>query len=163
MAAQFPERVNHLVMVGAPALSDIPMPRTQLKNWQRIEAGAKRDEIHRFNLAALMFANPALIDKLAVRLHEQNIGRDRLRSRSLQRTDIVVRTLPRVTCRVTGIWGEKDAVYFDRIHTIEPALKSALNYQKLTLLPEVGHWAQYEAADLFNPVLLDALSLRDAS
>jgi len=159
LAAQFKARVNHLVLVGAPALSDTPIARVRLENWQKIEPGAERDVIHRHNLNALMIADPARTDELAIRLHEANIERDRLRTRRLPRTNIVVRTLPEVQCYVSGIWGEKDAVYQDRISTIEPALKLASQYNGLTLLPGVGHWAQYEAADSFNPILLTALSV----
>ena len=158
MAAQFTARVSRLVMVGAPALGDVPIARVSLKHWESIERGAQRDEIHRHNLNALMIADPAHIDELAIRLHEANIERDRLRTRRLPRSNIVVRTLPHVQCPVLGIWGENDAVYQDRLHSIEPALKCAPRYEGLTLLPGVGHWAQYEAAEPFNAILLSALS-----
>ncbi len=157
MAAQFTKRVSRLVLVGAPALSDIPMPRMGLKNWGLINAGEQRDVIHRYNLAALMFANADNIDELAIRLHELNVQRDRLRTRRLPRTNIVVRTLPDVLCPVTGIWGELDAVYDERFHTIEPALGLAPNYQGLHIVEKAGHWVQYEDAERFNQTLTAVL------
>lgn len=158
MASQFPERVNQLVLVGAPALSEVPMPRMGLRSWDHIDPGAQRDDIHHYNLSALMFANPDRIDELAIRLHEKNIERDRLRSRRLPRTNIVVRTLPEVRCPVAGIWGQLDAVYHERSHTIEPALNVAPDYRGLTVIADAGHWVQYEYADQFNQALVQTLT-----
>jgi pimeloyl-ACP methyl ester carboxylesterase len=157
MAAQFAQRVNRLVLVGAPALSDIPMPRMRLQSWEKLAPGEERNSIVRDNLATLMIADPANIDDLAIRIHETNIPRDRLRTRRLPITNIVVKTLPRIQCSVAGIWGIHDAVYKDRLHTIEPALMTAPNFTGLTIIENAGHWVQYESANQFNLTLRELL------
>lgn len=157
LAAATPSRAAGLIMVGAPALSTIPMPRLGLRAWDHLPAGVERTAIHRHNLAALMLARDESINELALTLHGANLERDRLKRRRLALTDIVVRTLPDVRCSVAGIWGAKDAVYREREHTIEPALAGASGFQGLALLPQAGHWAQYEDAQLFNQLLAAAL------
>lgn len=157
-AAQNPGRVDALVLVGAPALSDIPMPRLGLHFWEHLEDPAQVEQAHHHNLRTLMLARDDSIDELAIALHADNLKRDRLRRRRLARTDIVVRTLPMVGCPLVGIWGALDAVYIDREHTIRPALQQAPGFRSLTTISNAGHWVQYEDADRFNPLLLRQLN-----
>ena len=157
-AASVPSRIAALVLVGAPALSDIPMPRLGLRAWEHLPDTDAQNRAHRYNLRALMFARDESIDEFAVQLHAANLKRDRLKRRRLARTDIVVRTLPSVSCPVAGIWGSDDAVYRDRLHTVEPALKTAPGFQSLMLLDGSGHWTQFEDAGLFNSTLLQTIN-----
>ena len=158
LTAACPQRVSNLVLIGAPALEPAPRSMLDLRAWDHLPAGPERDAIHRHNLAALMLARPESIDDFAVRLHADNLVRDRLRKRRLAWTDIVVRTLRQVTCPVHGIWGAEDAVYRNRVAVIEPALAQAADFRGLQMLPATGHWAQYEAAPAFNTALLQTLN-----
>lgn len=162
LAASHPARAAGLIMVGAPALSQLPTPSVGLRAWGHVPQGPARREIHRHNLGALMMAMPESIDDLALGLHAANLERDRLKLRRLARTDIVVRTLPQVQCPVSGIWGEQDAVYRDCLHTIEPGLRMAPRFQSLVMLPDTGHWAPYESAPAFNESVLRLLESHNA-
>ncbi|MGB7299773.1 MAG: alpha/beta hydrolase [Burkholderiaceae bacterium] len=152
-AASYPRRVSQLIMVGAPALSQKKMPRVGLRGWDHLPDGNERTAIHRHNLMALMLARTKSVDELSLALHAANLERDRLKRRRLAKTDIVVRTLPQVQCPVSGIWGARDAVYSDRIDTIEPGLSTAPGYRSLSFIPNSGHWTQYEDAELFDDLL----------
>ena len=158
VAAQYPQRARRLVLVGAPALMDDRNRRLGLRAWSHLSEGPERDAAITHNLAALMLAKEASIDALALALHSANLVRDRMPRRRISKTDVLARTLPQVRCPVWGIWGELDALYRDRIETIEPALGQAPGFQTLTLIPNAGHWVQYEAADAFNAALLGTLA-----
>ena len=105
-----------------------------------------------------MLAQPASIDPLAVALHAANVVRDRMRRRRLMLTDVLVRTLPDLSCPVWGIWGADDVLYRERHDLIARALARAPRFQMLTMVPHAGHWVQYESPQVFNDALLAALT-----
>ncbi|MGE0312560.1 MAG: alpha/beta fold hydrolase [Lautropia sp.] len=157
MAQRRPARVRRLVLSGAPALSTEPINPLRLRPWSHLTDPDARMRVHRYNIAQLMLARPASIDDLALAIHAANVVRDRLRRRRISKTDILMRTLPRVTCPVFGIWGAEDVLYQGRQHLIEPGLALAPGFGSLTMIAGAGHWVQYEASDAFNRVLLDLL------
>jgi pimeloyl-ACP methyl ester carboxylesterase len=146
------------VLVGAPARDDQPNGRIVLRAWQAEPPGPAREAVHRHNLERLMLANPSSVDALALRIHDDNLQRDRMRQRRLQATDLLLRTLPTISCPVAGIWGAEDALYRGRPDVVEHALGQAPSFESLLFIPHAGHWVQYENAPAFNAVL--ALALR---
>jgi 2-hydroxy-6-oxonona-2,4-dienedioate hydrolase len=72
---------------------------------------AERDVIHRHNLAVLMLYREEAITELALRLHIANVLRDRMKGRSLARTDALAQALAGVHCPVWAIYGREDALY----------------------------------------------------
>ena len=156
-AAGHPQRVRRLVLSGAPALCAEPMAPPDLRPWHHVPAGPARDAIHRHNLAALMLAQPASVDALAVALHAANVERDRMRRRRLMRTDLLLRTLPEIACPVAGIWGEDDVLYRGRRAMVEKALAQARDPRSVVFVPGAGHWVQYERHEAFDAALVSAL------
>ncbi len=158
VAAQWPQRVRRLVLSGAPALGINPGWKPALKPWQHLESGPELVRIHRANLGALMLAQPESIDDLALALHAENLPRDRMRLRRISRTDILRRTLPDVRCPVFGIWGEEDVLYRGLQDRLAPALAGALGFRWLRLIPQAGHWVQFERAHAYDRALDEALA-----
>ena len=158
MAAQFARRVARLVLVGVPGMGIAPEKAIRLNAWRHKASAAERDRIHRSNLAALMLFHPASITELALRLHVANVVRDRMKERSLSRTDVLARSLASVQCPVHAIYGREDALYRGRLDALEPVLRQAPGFRALTLIEGAGHWVQFERADAFNEVLLAALN-----
>lgn len=158
IAAQWPQRVRRLVLSGAPALGINPGWKPTLKPWAHLQAGPELDRTHRANLAALMLAQPESIDELALGLHAANLPRDRMRLRRLSRTDIIKRTLPGIRCPVFGIWGEEDVLYRGLQGQLAPALAAAPDFRWLRLVPQAGHWVQFERAQIFDRALAEALA-----
>jgi 2-hydroxy-6-oxonona-2,4-dienedioate hydrolase len=156
-AERAPERFASLVLVGAPALSAEPMGRIDLRPWRDEPLGPGRDALHRHNLRALMFADDASVDGLAVALHGANVVRDRMLNRRLMLTDAVWRILPTLRCPVSGIWGAQDVLYRDRPAIVEDALSRAPGFRSLAWVPGAGHWVQFEAARAFDAALSAAL------
>lgn len=158
MAAQRPQRVRRLVLSGAPALGINPEWKLVLRPWTHLEPGEELDAVLRENLASLMLAQPESIDELALALHAANLPRDRMKLRRLSKTDILRRTLPEVRCPVHGIWGEQDVLYRGVQDRLAPALAEAPGFRRLVLVPEAGHWVQFERTEAFDRALAAALA-----
>ena len=157
IAEKFPARVARLVLVGAPGLGIAPQKAIRLKAWRHLVQARCRDEVHRSNLAALMLFHPESITELALRLHVVNVLRDRMKGRSLSRTDVLARSLAQVKCPVHAIYGAEDALYQGKMEALEPALRLAPGFSSLTLVEEAGHWVQFERAEAFDKALLTTL------
>jgi len=152
-----PARVARLVLVGSPSLSAELLPPLELKRWDLLPAGAPSLAAHRHNLLQLMLAHEASASEMAVALHAHNVERDRLRKRRLMLTDALVPVLAALRCPLHGIWGAQDVLYRHRLPLIHRVLSSAPGFRSLELLPDAGHWVQFEAANAFNAALARAL------
>lgn len=158
IAADHPQRVRRLVLLGAPALEvHSPQPLV-LRPWTHLSPGPELDAATRENLSILMLAQPESVDDLAFALHAGNLARDRMKRRRLAKTDVMLRTLPRVRCPVFGIWGEQDVLYRGVQDRIAPALAVAPGFRSMTLVPGAGHWVQFERAEAFDRALAAALA-----
>ena len=154
VAALLGARVGALTIVGSNGLGLVRQP-TELR---RLPEGASEPEalaVARHNLAALMIADPAKIDELAVYIQAQNAPRGRVKSRRFSRADTLARALPLIKARVDGIWGERDATAYPHVDDRARALRNVQPDARFEVIPGAGHWVQYEAADKFNPLLAD--------
>jgi len=154
VAAQLGDRVRTFTIVGSNGLGLVRQP-TELR---RLPEGASEPEalaVARHNLAALMIADPAKIDELAVYIQAQNAPRGRVKSRRFSRADTLARALPLIKARIDGIWGERDATAYPYVDDRARALRNVQPDARFEVIPGAGHWVQYEAADKFNPLLTD--------
>ena len=159
LLAEHPALARRLVLVGAPAMGVTPERQFELKAWRHLPTAAEQEAVHRFNLAALMLKDVSLIDGLALELHIANLMRDRMPRRRLAHTDILARSLPRVRCPVHAIYGAHDALYKSWISQLEAAYQAAApDFRGLTLIPDTGHWVQFERPEAFDEALLTALA-----
>lgn len=157
LADRFPARAARLVLVGAPGLGVSPERAVRLRAWRHITDAAERDAIHRHNLSALMLYREDAITELALRLHIANVLRDRMKGRSLARTDALAQSLDRVGCPVWAIYGREDALYRGKLEALQAALGRAVDFRELALVDDAGHWLQFERAEAFDKALLTAL------
>lgn len=157
LAQAFPQRIGRLVVIGAPGLGLWGKRPLDLTPWRHLTDEAQRDAVHRANLAVLMLHDPAAIDDAALQLHKANVVRDRMKGRSLARTDALIRALRQAPCPVWAIYGEHDALYEGRMDEVRDVLRTARDFRGLTLIPGAGHWVQYEQAAAFNAALLAVL------
>src|SRR5215510_14450361 len=154
VTAQLGERVKGFTVVGSNGLGLVRQP-TALK---RVQEGATEDEIlavARHNLGALMIADPAKIDELAVYIQSRNAPRGRVKSRRFSRADTLARALPLIKARLDGIWGARDATAYPHLDDRAGALRAVQPSARFEVIAGAGHWVQYEAADRFNPLLAE--------
>ncbi|WP_245606928.1 alpha/beta fold hydrolase [Simplicispira psychrophila] len=159
LLAAHPALAARLVLVGAPAMGVVPQRQFQLKAWRHLPTPEQQIDIHRYNLAALMLHDAALIDGLALQTHLANMQRDRMPRRRLSHTDILARSLAQVVCPVHAIYGQHDAVYRDYIGQLAGAYAAAApDFRGLALIEGAGHWVQFERPQAFHAALLAALA-----
>ena len=146
VAAQYPDIIRQLILVGAPGLGlfgkELPM-RGMTPN---MDVAAQR-HVHRHNLNAMMFAHPASVTEEVIDLQQANVARDRLRRRRIARTDVLAKAQSRWACPVHGGWGALDALYQDTLLQVPVVLSSMASF---TVLPDAGHWLMYERPDAFH-------------
>lgn len=152
MAHLAPEKVSRLVIAGATGLGVHVGPRHALRALRGITDEKEREQILRHNLGAIMIHDPSHIDALAVAVQDRSAQRDRVRGRKLARSDAMLRLAPTWRCPVHGIWGQDDTT---RRRDPE-AFDSAVARMALAgkhVLPDAGHWVQFEVADTFNALV----------
>jgi len=162
VAVQLGDRLRALTIVGSNGLGLVRQPT----GLERVPTGASEAEalaVHRHNLGALMIADPAKIDELAVYIQSQNAPRGRVRSRRFSRADTLARALPLIKARLDGIWGERDATAYPHVEDRARALRAVQPGARFEIIPGAGHWVQYEGADRFNFLLAEIVRSRSTT
>lgn len=154
LAERLGDRCRRFVAIGAAgwgglhvqvALTPPPRPGT---DW------ASAAPVHESNLRALMFSNHFPIDELAVYLHAENLARARFNSRALSRTDDFVQALAAIQAPCLCAWGSSDATAGDAQALAAREARLVELGKAFELLPDVGHWAMYEAPAEVNRLIL---------
>jgi pimeloyl-ACP methyl ester carboxylesterase len=156
------QQVRTFTVVGSNGLGLVRQP-TDLR---RLPPGASEAEtrtVARHNLGQLMIADPAKIDALAIHIQATNAPRGRVKSRRFSRADTLARALPRLTARLDGIWGERDATAYPHVDERRRALQAVQPEARFEVIEGAGHWVQYEAPERFNPLLAEIVRARSVS
>jgi 2-hydroxy-6-oxonona-2,4-dienedioate hydrolase len=154
-------RVRAFTVVGSNGLGLVRQP-TDLRRLPPGASPAEAAAIARHNLGALMIADRAKIDALAIHIQATNAPRGRVRSRRFSRADTLARVLPLIGARLDGIWGGRDATAYPHVDERRRTLQAVQPDARFEVVEGAGHWVQYEAADRFNPVLADIVRTRSA-
>jgi pimeloyl-ACP methyl ester carboxylesterase len=152
VAAEYPQIIHQLILVGAPGLGlfDKVLPMRGMTSHMNL--GELRN-VHRHNLSAMMFAHAESVTNETIDLQQANVARDRLRSRRIARTDVLAKAQTRWACPVHGVWGELDALYKRNLQQVPTVLP---NLATFTVVPDAGHWLMYERPNAFH-VAVDPL------
>jgi pimeloyl-ACP methyl ester carboxylesterase len=156
LAALAGDCVDRLVLIGSAGTE---LPRRQkepLKSWRWLSSDAEKRAIHRNNLGVLMIHDPAKVDELALEIQTRNAMRSRVRIKHFAKWSSLALALPHVRTPIAGVWGEHDV-------TCTPVLakEKLRQYQPqapFELVPDAGHWVQYEAPVPFNRALRTLLA-----
>jgi pimeloyl-ACP methyl ester carboxylesterase len=54
-----------------------------------------------------------------------------------------------------GIWGGRDATAYPHVEERKRLLQSVQPGARFTVVPDAGHWVQFEAADAFNRIITE--------
>ena len=161
--AAHPQDAQHLILVGAPGMGLTLTDRIPLKGWRHLPTPEAQEQVHRYNLMALMLERPDSLDDLALAVHTANVSRDRVTRRRLSSTDIVARALPQLQAKVSAIYGEHDALYRGRLPELQLAMQSlSLQWGHWHTVKGAGHWVQFEDAPVFNRQLKAMLASGNA-
>jgi pimeloyl-ACP methyl ester carboxylesterase len=158
LAREQPQRVQRVVLVGAPGLGTSSLEKIELKAWRHLPQEAMRQSAHAHNLRELMLHHEASLTPLAVRLQALNAQRDRLPNRRLARTDILARALEELRCPVHSIHGQHDRFYRGQEVAIESVLRRCPGFGHFVSVADAGHWVQFERAEGFTQALKPLLA-----
>ena len=150
LAVQQPSLVSRLMLVGLPALPLQHGRGVALPPMRSAITPEERAAAHRVNLAAIMLHEASLIDDDTVALQAANVARDRMRSRKLVTTDACANAVRALQCGFECIWGGEDVLYRDRWAGVHAACETNPRCTYVSLIPDAGHWVQYEQAEEFN-------------
>lgn len=143
----------------APAGHDGPRrPRGELRSWRHAAREcdvAMLADIMRHNLRLQMLHDEAVVDALALRIHADACLRTRFRSKEISRAGGLANVLDTFPGPVMLAWGEHDVTVepdsmADRLAAGRPNCRTAI-------VPDAGHWLQYEQPHLVNRLLIDWL------
>ena len=160
VAARMRERVGHLVLLGAGGLGLRPVATPRLAQIEPGMTPADVERVHRENLRILMFAEPRTADDLAVVVQMANVRRARFKSGTIPTSDVLLKALPFIRARISGIWAGRDAFAASRAERVgeyRQILTSVQGDLDFRVIANSGHWTTYEAAEEVNAALCDML------
>ena len=155
-AARWPARFKRLVLVGVPGLG-LSNNILNMRGFRDDMSDAERQAVHKNNLLAIMLSNESLVTEDLLAMQGSNVSRDRLRRRRIARSDALLHQQTQWTCEVHGIWGELDALYKGKMHEL-PTRLSGCHLKSFNIIPQAGHWVQFEQPEAFNEVLKKCVS-----
>lgn len=144
-------------LVGSHGLGGKRGDPGPLTHWHNAKTPEELRLAQRQNLAALLIADPANIDELAIHIQTVNTRKTRLRSREVTDRPKLNGSLERVNARVVSIWGSLDATAYPYVAECERRLLEARPDAQMRLLEGIGHWVCYEAAEAFTPLMIEML------
>jgi pimeloyl-ACP methyl ester carboxylesterase len=152
VAKRLGARVRSLTLVGASGLG-LPRRRVELvRRTPRMAPEALR-EAQAYNLRALMLFDTRRVGALAMAVQAHNDARARIKSRRISLGDSLRQALPALRGRLNGIWGEHDVTATPGAEG-QRALLAALHPEvDFRVIPDAGHWVQFEAAEAFDAAL----------
>lgn len=149
-------QVSSVMLVGPASMGKMPTPlrmmpliaRTKTMSSEEVQAA------NRENLCRLMIADKQRIDDFAVYLQTRNTQQARFKSPQFASGRYVLEGLAQATAPAYVIYGDKDASAVPNIAYRKQNLQSVRPDARFEVYPDIGHWFQYEADELFNELCL---------
>ena len=148
--------VKSLALLGPGGHGGPRRERGKLVNWKRAVGDEELREAMRFNLWAHMLYADEAIDPFALDIHTYSCLQTRFRSRGISGRGLLGPALDDFNGETLILWGAQDITCdpeYLMTNMIEPYAK-----RHGKILPEIGHWVQYEAPEQTNAILLDWFS-----
>jgi 2-hydroxy-6-oxonona-2,4-dienedioate hydrolase len=150
------DRVRSVTIIGSSGVGAMG----SAVNLEKVRhlGGRQRRDTHRTNLNRLMIADPAKIDDLALLIQDWNTVRSRLKTPAISRSGAIMQAIDRLQCPLNGMWGELDAPANPKGPQRVATLRAHCPDADIRLIPNTGHWAAYESAEIVNATLLEMLA-----
>jgi 2-hydroxy-6-oxonona-2,4-dienedioate hydrolase len=157
-------RILSLTIVGSPVLGlNRAGPANDLASVPPDLPPHEAVPIYRSNLQKLMVRDPAAVDDLAMALHMTNMAKVRLRSRSIARAHPMAETLRDLPCHLNCIFGDSDVTLYPDLAGIRAHMEQTCPDSAFHVIPNSGHWVQYESPEAFNARLMKVLATEEAA
>lgn len=143
--------VRRLALLGPGGHGGPRRERGKLINWKRAESQEELIEAMRFNLWAHMIYAETNIDAFAMGIHTHSCLHTRFRSRGISGRGLLGPALDEYSADTVIIWGEHDITCTPE-HLMTHLIDGHARRQGV-IVPEVGHWVNYEAVEPVNALL----------
>lgn len=152
-------RIRSLTLIGAPILGLTGTgPANELVEVPRDLPPEEAAPLYRHNLQKLMVHDPEAADDLALTIQTDNMAKARLRSRGIARTSVLADSLRDLPCRLNCIFGDKDTTLYPDLAGICDYVEEIHPAAPIRVIPNAGHWVQFEAWETVNAMLMKALT-----
>jgi 2-hydroxy-6-oxonona-2,4-dienedioate hydrolase len=149
--------VGKLALVGSAGHGGKRRQQRELLNWKKVEAEDERRALFDANLKSFMLHDPDHADSLALTVYEDACLRTRFRSKDVSLANTLAPLLEAADIDPLLLWGTHDVTAADP-QAFSDQLRAQGLRHRFALVPDAGHWAQFEAADEVNRRVLDYLS-----
>jgi pimeloyl-ACP methyl ester carboxylesterase len=147
-------QVDRLALLGPGGHGGQRRPRAELVSWRaaaQLGDAAALQQAMRHNLLAHMLHTDASVDAAALQIHTDACLHTRFRSKPISRAGGLQALLPQGARSLLLAWGEHD-VTADPV-PLAPALAACHPHSRTAIVPNAGHWVQYEAAPAIHSLL----------
>jgi len=142
--------VRRLALLGSGGHGTTRLRPLDMQQWRDAASAAQRRDMLRHNLNQLMLYRHDP-DELALDVHEISCLATRFRSRPASLGVGMLQALRRYAGPVLLIWGEQDVTAL--VHELVPDIAARGPGREWRIVPEAGHWVQYERAAMINDLL----------
>jgi pimeloyl-ACP methyl ester carboxylesterase len=156
--------ITHLALLGPAGHGTTRRPIGKLHDWK--ETLQANDEttlrgVMRHNLLTHMLAHESSVDDESLAIHTSACLKTRFHSKKISHAGGLVEALTvarqvNPSMALIGAWGEHDVTCTPQT-VLDVMLPLGLTKDRSLIVPNTGHWVQYEAADVINTFLIDHL------
>lgn len=146
--------IRRLALLGTGGHGGPRRQVRELAQWRGLDAASRR-EVLRANLAALMLHDESAIDPLALEAYERACAATRFRSKPVSRAASITELLHGYRGPVLYLFGEHDVTTTPE--AVASRLQDPARSRSVKVIPDAGHWVQYERAEAVDAALLDFL------
>lgn len=158
VAAELGDRMAKVSLMAPGGIKSV---REREPDYERMPPRDAPDEerraVIRRNLLRLMLHYPESADDAAVDLQAENIRNTRFPSIRVSRGEYLLDDLRRIRCPLQMVLAELDTKIYPSIDDRIAYMRQAADF-RVDIVPDAGHWMQFERADATNRVLLDFLT-----
>ena len=151
--------VRRVALLGTSGHGSMRRERLRMLDWKSVaDDPAERDLRLAHNLMALMLHDPAALDPLALALHRQACLQTRFVSKAYASRAVIGPALDALAAHGVPVllaWGLHDVTATPA--ETAPAVAAGRNACTWRLLPDAGHWMQYERPGVTDALLLEWL------
>ena len=154
---RMPRSVRKLALLNPGGLGGIG-PRRVMDLRKMPPETAREDEkraVLRHNLLQFMLAHPESVDEQAIEIQRGNAARTRYDSRRFSYGTFTRDSIALIEAPIMAIFSELDNFAWPSIHARVIPCRSLRPDMRIEIVPNAGHWVQYEAAAAVNRLLLD--------
>jgi len=156
VAALVPQTIRRLALLAPGGLGRVNNSGAALRKMPPASASEEEKKaVVRHNLLLMMLAHPESVDDETIAIQRENVARTRYDSRRFTGSMLTKEYLWRVRAPTLAIFGALDNLSFPSVYARIHPLLSTKPDVAIELIPNKGHWVQYEAAEAVNRLLIE--------